>query len=485
MVQKLAKLLQKTDELPECQRSILLEFVQYKQNDDCSATNLANYIRPLNLFARFLDGKPFQDVTKEDVLSFVDSLKKSSQEDPDEKWKTSWNEYFYRIKGFYRWCHNKDRDTDSHYWETPEFLTKIKPKKIKRQSPYLDSDVWSEDELLCVVKYCRELRDKVLLTLMWDLAGRNHEITKLCIKHLNFKEQYAIANIPFDTKTGSRTSTLLISFPYVREWLNQHPNVSNPDSFLLYGLTTQKQLSPDTIYNILARIKNRIQKMLADKTIADQTDSKTLQKLMLKPWNPYLVGRHSSITEKTDILLDHQLTSYAGWTPNTKRRATYIHRSGKQTRTPLLEHYGIEERKVKKPTRKTCPKCSTVNTTEATLCSNCSYVLNQTAWEGIEKENVSKMRQEIQDSIKKQMEYELESGISQELKKITNMLSEQQKKIEELEKGKSELTRQRKQEIGKKIYEEINGPLTDDSRIQIAQMILQKYKPEMLKNDFI
>lgn len=70
-------------------------------------------------------------------------------------------------------------------------------------------------------------------------------------------------------------------------------------------------------------------------------DKEALSELVKKPWNPYLVGRHSSLTEKTSMLTDHQLTKYAGWTPNTKRRATYIHMSGKEISNPLLEYHGI------------------------------------------------------------------------------------------------------------------------------------------------
>ena len=36
-------------------------------------------------------------------------------------------------------------------------------------------------------------------------------------------------------------------------------------------------------------------------------DREKLIKLLHKPWNPYLLGRHSSITEKTDLLNDFQL----------------------------------------------------------------------------------------------------------------------------------------------------------------------------------
>ncbi|MDH3488358.1 MAG: hypothetical protein OEL82_10010 [Nitrosopumilus sp.] len=51
--------------------------------------------------------------------------------------------------------------------------------------------------------------------------------------------------------------------------------------------------------------------------------------------------RHSSITEKTDVLNDFQLKQYAGWGINSTRPRTYVHRKGKQVINPLLEEHGI------------------------------------------------------------------------------------------------------------------------------------------------
>ena len=61
---------------------------------------------------------------------------------------------------------------------TPEFV-RIKNKKSKRISPYLESEIWEKDELLSILKYEPYKRNKAALTLFWDLNGRNHEITIL------------------------------------------------------------------------------------------------------------------------------------------------------------------------------------------------------------------------------------------------------------------------------------------------------------------
>ena len=76
-------------------------------------------------------------------------------------------------------------------WETPGFI-QIKKKKTKRSSPYLETELWDRDELLCILKYEPSKRNKAALALFWDLNARNHEATLLKIKHIRLKEKYGL-----------------------------------------------------------------------------------------------------------------------------------------------------------------------------------------------------------------------------------------------------------------------------------------------------
>ena len=63
-------------------------------------------------------------------------------------------------------------------WITPSFAT-IKKRKTKRLSPYLETELWDRDELLCIIKYELYKRNKAALALLWDLDARPHEVTLL------------------------------------------------------------------------------------------------------------------------------------------------------------------------------------------------------------------------------------------------------------------------------------------------------------------
>ena len=99
----------------------------------------------------------------------------------------------------------KDKDLDDvpfSDWKPPDFV-KIKNKKTKRISPYLENELWEKDDLLTIIKYESYKRNKAILALLWDLDARPHELTLLKIKHIRLREKYGEGEIPYEAKTGS------------------------------------------------------------------------------------------------------------------------------------------------------------------------------------------------------------------------------------------------------------------------------------------
>ena len=67
-------------------------------------------------------------------------------------------------------------------------------------SPYREHEIWDIEELKTVIKYEPHKRNKAVLSLLWDLNGRNHEITLLRIKHVRLRERYGEGEIPYRSK---------------------------------------------------------------------------------------------------------------------------------------------------------------------------------------------------------------------------------------------------------------------------------------------
>lgn len=59
-------------------------------------------------FAKYLGRqKAFFDIkSKDEIISFLNTKIKETDADPDKKWITTWNDYLWRIKYFFRWFHN-------------------------------------------------------------------------------------------------------------------------------------------------------------------------------------------------------------------------------------------------------------------------------------------------------------------------------------------------------------------------------------------
>ena len=70
-----------------------------------------------------------------------------------------------------------------------------------------------------------------------DSSCRPHEIIKLRIKDVVFKmagdRQYA--EILVNGKTGQRHIPLINSIPYLKDWLDDHPQRGNPNAPLICG----------------------------------------------------------------------------------------------------------------------------------------------------------------------------------------------------------------------------------------------------------
>ena len=213
-------------------------------------------------FSNYFDSyATFYDINKkEQILSFLDTKIKDSSNDPEKRWITSWNHYLTRIKLILRLLYNKDKEIDKDYWETPEFL-RIKNKKTKRISPYVESEIWDKNELLSILRYEPHKRNKAAITLMWDLDVIPNEITLLKIKHTRIREKYGEGEIPYEAKTGV-AQFLTLSFPYVRDWLNEHPFKNEPNARLICSLVTGLPIRPDSLWTMMKQLRIRIQRLM-------------------------------------------------------------------------------------------------------------------------------------------------------------------------------------------------------------------------------
>jgi hypothetical protein len=209
------------------------------------------------------------------------------------------------------------------------------------------------------------------------------------IKHLRLKEKYGEGEIPFESKTGTGPVLLTLSFPYVRDWLNEHPFRNEPNASLICSLVNGSPINPEALWTMMQQLRKNIETLIhSSNTLKDEKEIEKLRLLLVtKRWNPYCI-RHSAITEDSDHLTEYALKKKVRWSMNSKQGARYIkRRMGNELKNRLLEYNGIisEETQKKKPSVLNCPRCSLVNAFENLYCSTCSYPLKPEGYEMIKQ----------------------------------------------------------------------------------------------------
>ena len=211
-------------------------------------------------------------------------------------------------------------------------------------------------------------------------------------------------------KTGTRHLPLIDSLPYVKDWLDQHPQRNNKNANLICSLDRKnhcKQLGVISLHGIYRRYKvDYFPRLINDPTVSNE-EKQHIEELLLKPWNPY-IRRHSALTQKSSILKEHVLRQHAGWSPRSQMHLKYLHYFGNESSESILQEYGIlpkdnQEVDVLRP--KQCPNCDEPNRPDQKFCAKCRMVLTYDAYsETIEEKQVKD--KQIEEMMRKQEQFE-------------------------------------------------------------------------------
>jgi integrase len=333
----------------------------------------------------FKHTKPFKEMTREDVLSFLDSFRKTEGVDPMHKWIGTYNLYRMYLMRFFKWLYSPDIDYKQRL--KPAVIQNIHLLKRKEKSVYKPSDLWTPEDDSLFLKYCPNARDKCYHTMSRDSAARPHELLKLKIKDVVFKltpDKKQYAEIQLNGKTGSRHIPLIDSIPYVKDWISQHPHSGNPNSILLcgFGKSLNRIMHITSIHGIYDDYKNKFFPKLLESPNVPPEDKQKIKDLLKKPWNPY-IRRHYSLTEKSTILREHTLRQFAGWSPGSNMQLKYLHYYGNESNDSILEAYGMisKDKKLSEALRpKPCPNCNEPNKPDSKFCAKCRMVLTYDAY---------------------------------------------------------------------------------------------------------
>jgi integrase/recombinase XerD len=384
----------------------------------------------------------FSAITRDDVISYLNTLRKPENIDPMHKWVGTYTLRRTIIIRFFKWLYyphilpSKDRPI-------PDVVNNIPKFKRKEISTVKPTDLWTEEDDYIFLKYCPSPRDRCYHTVSRDTSCRPSEILKLRIKDIVFKvttdgsnKQYA--QVTVNGKTGTRTLPLFNSIPYVKEWINiHHPQRANPNAFFIPTLDKRyrrfghrmSSLSLNHLYrNYRLNFFPKLLTLEADNKIPEE-DRQKIQELLRKPWNPY-IRRHTALTQKAQILKDASFKQHSGWSGGSQMHLKYVHYYGNESTDVLLEAFGISSvnkddkskhggtnlSNKKLSTPKQCPNCSEANTIDSKFCVKCKMILTYDAYTQTIEEQAKKDRllKDLEDKINGQQKaQEIQQGLLQ------------------------------------------------------------------------
>jgi ribosomal protein L40E len=216
----------------------------------------------------------------------------------------------------------------------------------------------SEHEVFKLIEGAISIRNKALLSVLYEAGCRVGELINLTLKSVTFDHYGAV--IVVNGKTGMRRIRLINSVPLLAQYMQQHWFKDNPDAPLFHRLDKHNDSK------LTAEGMNKIIKECA------------LKAGINKRIYPYVM-RHSRATHLAKHLTEQELKIYFGWVGDSKMASIYVHLSGKDIEDKILEMHGLKtksrEETVLRP--KVCVRCDVKNDATALYCSRCGMVLSE------------------------------------------------------------------------------------------------------------
>jgi site-specific recombinase XerD len=108
-----------------CNVKVICDYIIAEQNEiNIKESTKEGKIKCLVRFSSYLQHKPFQSVSKEDVLAYLTALKKPESLDPQHKSIGTYNGRQMILLKFFRWLNNRN-ESDARKRLTPDCMNGI------------------------------------------------------------------------------------------------------------------------------------------------------------------------------------------------------------------------------------------------------------------------------------------------------------------------------------------------------------------------
>lgn len=318
----------------EVQRGAVLQWAKELHATGRSDTTLELYSSHLKVLGRAM-AKPFEDLSREEVADYLGKFENVGTR----------NSVGVVLKNFLKWL-NKGHIPDSVSWWTPG----------KVDLTLSANDILTEEEIQRLINYAATLRDKALISVLYDSGARIGSVLGLRRMDIQFDQYGAVIHLRSD-KTGRRRIRVVNAVPILRDHLN-----GLPDKRQDAGIWFTHDWKPLGYQGA----------MLAIKTAGRRSG-------LTKSVRPHML-RHARATEfARKNVSEAAAKAQFGWAPNSSMWMRYTHLNATDVDREVLRVSGIKMDdgiKNESPLRPIkCPACERENDSSYTYCSECAASL--------------------------------------------------------------------------------------------------------------
>jgi hypothetical protein len=106
--------------------------------------------------SKFVNNKEFRQITREDLIQYMDKFRRPESVDPLHKWIGTYNLLLTLLVKFFRWLYYPDLEPKDR--PRPEVIQNMPQLKRNEKSIYKPSDLWTPEDDSLFLKYCGSRR---------------------------------------------------------------------------------------------------------------------------------------------------------------------------------------------------------------------------------------------------------------------------------------------------------------------------------------
>ncbi len=309
--------------------------------------------------------------TKDDVSDFVGFL--------NQKDYSPWTSQIFKVvlKKYLTWL-NDGVLPESVAW------MKIHISGSEKKLPG-DGELLTQEDIQKILDTCDNIRDKCLITVLYESGCRIGEIASLRVGNVVFDNLGVVITVI--GKTGSRKIRLVKSTSALRVYIDNHPNRKDPTAPIWINRGNYHK-GQQMLYCTFRMLISRLCKKAN----------------INKRCNPHIF-RHSRATELASHLTEFQMNQYFGWIQGSGMPASYVHLNGRDIEGAILNMNGIKSDRdvVVKDKPIQCPRCEFINPHDKKHCERCALILDsRTAVDFEENEQKKKITNMVMSELMKE-----------------------------------------------------------------------------------